>query len=272
MAADDIKKINDEINKLRAELGEKPLKLFEENDLDRAKATLSGLRAKVREMGNDLDYIYKSFKDSVNELSRQNVYLSDARKALNGISDISKKIIDYRRGEASLDEKTLQNLKKKATAQFDELQRIKDARTLNNDQGKGEIEKALKDQELFNNELNKTITAQKTVNKEIGLVGTGIKGISNALSKMGFGDFSQPLTEAIEKTKNARLQTILNNDAIAKGKEKYKENAEELRKLSGLGRPLSEAERSRKRTLEASNKELKQRGAIYDKNKHSYRR
>jgi len=251
MAINDIKKINDEINKLRAELGKTPLKFFEENDLERAKATLSGLRAEVREMGNDLDYIYKSFKDSVNELSRQNVYLSDARKALNGISDVSKKIIEYRRGEASFDEKTLQNLKKKATAQFDELQRIKDARILNNDQGKGEIEKALKDQELFNNELNKTITAQKTVNKEIGLVGTGIKGISNALSKMGFGDFSQPLTEAIEKTKNARLQTILNNEEIQKNKDileksnnildnrfKYKKNivakAEEEKKIAEL--------------------------------------
>ena len=204
MAINDIKKINDEINKLRAELGKTPLKFFEENDLERAKATLSGLRAEVREMGNDLDYIYKSFKDSVNELSRQNIYLSDARKALNGISDVSKNIIDYRKGETSFDEKTLQNLKKKATAQFDELQRIKDARILNN-LNQGEIEKALRDQELFNNELDKTINAQKIVNKEIGLVGTGIKGISNALSKMGFGDFSQPLTEAIEKTKNARL-------------------------------------------------------------------
>ena len=250
MAINDIKKINDEINKLRAELGKTPLKFFEENDLERAKATLSGLRAEVREMGNDLDYIYKSFKDSVNELSRQNVYLSDARKALNGISDVSKKIIEYRRGEASFDEKTLQNLKKKATAQFDELQRIKDARILNN-LNQGEIEKALRDQELFNNELDKTINAQKIVNKEIGLVGTGIKGISNALSKMGFGDFSQPLTEAIEKTKNARLQTILNNEEIQKNKDileksnnildnrfKYKKNivakAEEEKKIAEL--------------------------------------
>ena len=250
MAINDIKKINDEINKLRAELGKTPLKFFEENDLERAKATLSGLRAEVREMGNDLDYIYKSFKDSVNELSRQNIYLSDARKALNGISDVSKNIIDYRKGETSFDEKTLQNLKKKATAQFDELQRIKDARILNN-LNQGEIEKALRDQELFNNELDKTINAQKIVNKEIGLVGTGIKGISNALSKMGFGDFSQPLTEAIEKTKNARLQTILNNEEIQKNKDileksnnildnrfKYKKNivakAEEEKKIAEL--------------------------------------
>jgi hypothetical protein len=213
MALDDIKKINDEINKLRAELGKKPLKPFDENDLERAKSLLSGLSAEVREMGNDLDYVYKSFKDSVNELSKQNRYLSDSRKSLNGISDISKKIIDYRRGETSLDEKTLQNLKKKASSQFNELQRIKDIGNLS-EKNRGEVEKALADQELFNEEVDKTIAAQKEVNKQIGLVGTGIEGISKGLSKMGFGNLSQPLTEAIQKTKDVRLQMELNKNVI----------------------------------------------------------
>ena len=212
MALDDIKKINDEINKLQAELGKRPLKPFDINELEKAKALLAGLQAQVREMGNDLDYIYKSFKDSVNELSKQDRYLSDSRKSLNGIADISKTIIDYRRGETSLDEKTLQNLKKKASSQFDELQRIKDVGNLNI-KNRGEVEKALNDQILFEKAIDKTIAAQKEVNKQIGLVGTSIKGISNALSKAGFGDLSQPLTEAIEKTKNARLQILLNRDA-----------------------------------------------------------
>jgi hypothetical protein len=212
MALDDIKKLNDEINKLRAELGRKPLKPFDEKDMQTAKETISGLRAEVREMGNDLDYIYKSFKDSVNELSKQDRYLSDSRKSLNGIADISKTIIDYRKGETSLDEKTLQTLQKKAKAQFEELQRIKEVGNLN-PKNRKEVEKALADQELFNGALDKTIDAQKQVNKDIGLLGTGIEGISKGLSKMGFGNLSQPLTEAIEKTKNARLQILLNRDA-----------------------------------------------------------
>jgi hypothetical protein len=212
MALDDIKKINDEINKLRAELGKKPLPVFDIKDLERAKDELAGLQSQVREMGNDLDYIYKSFKDSVNELSKQDRYLSDSRKSLNGIADISKTIIDYRRGETSMDEKTLQNLKKKASAQFGELQRIQDVGNLNI-KNRGEVEKALNDQILFEKAIDKTIAAQKEVNKEIGLLGTGIEGISKGLSKMGFGNLSQPLTEAIEKTKNARLQILLNREA-----------------------------------------------------------
>jgi len=45
-------------------------------------------------------------------------------------------------------------------------------------------------------------------------MGTGIDGISKALSKLGFGDLSRPLNDIIEKTKNARLQIILNKDKI----------------------------------------------------------
>ena len=217
MAAEDIKKLNDEINKLRAELGRKPLAPFDIAKLKEAKALLSGLQAEVREMGNDLDYIYKSFKDSVNELSKQDRYLSDSRKSLNGISNIAKQISDYRRGEISMDEKTLQNLKKKASAQFGELERIKKVGNLSKT-NRGEIQKALDDQKDFEKALDETIKKQKEVNKEIGLVGTGIKGIGSALSKMGFGDFSQPLTEAIEKTKNARLQQKLNNEEIQRAK------------------------------------------------------
>ena len=56
------------------------------NELEKAKALFSGLNAEIREMGNDLDYIYKSFKDSVNELSKQDRYLSDSRKSFKNTS------------------------------------------------------------------------------------------------------------------------------------------------------------------------------------------
>jgi hypothetical protein len=213
--AEDIKKINDEINKLRAELRRDPLKPFDEKDLEKAKALLSGLSAEIREMGSDLDYVAKSFKDSVNELSNQRSYLSDAKKSLTGIASIAQKISDYRRGESSLDEKQLKNLQNQARIRFEELNRIKQVGNLGEENQKELIE-ALDKQGAFNESVEKTIEYQKQVNKEIGLLGTGIGGVSKALSKLGFGDFSQPLNDAIEKTKNARLQTILNKDEIKK--------------------------------------------------------
>jgi hypothetical protein len=262
MAAEDIKKLNDEINKLRAELGKTPLKPFDEKDLEQAKALLSGLRAEVRELGSDLDYISKSFKDSVNELSKQNTYLSDTRKALNGISSISSKILDYRRGETSMDEKTLQNLKNQARIKFEDLERIKKARILGKDEQR-ELEEALKSQDLFRKSVDDTINAQKEVNKQIGLVGTGIEGISKGLSKMGFGNLTQPLTEAIEKTKNARLQTILNNEAIEESKKILEESNDILNNRFKYKKSIVEkAERDKKIAelnvinLKSQNKEL----------------
>jgi len=212
--ADDIRQINDEINKLRAELGKRPLRPFDQADLERARATLTGIRAEVREMSSDLDYIAKSFKDSVNELSNQKAYLSDAKKAFNSISSISEKILDYRRGESTLNEKQLKDLQKQGKKRFEELQLIRDVGNLSQ-ANRLEVIEGLKQQEKFNDSIERTIKHQKDVNKEIGLVGMGIEGIAKAASKLGFGDLSQPLTEAIEKTKNARLQIKLNSDQIA---------------------------------------------------------
>ena len=265
MALDDIKKLNDEINKLRAELGRKPLKPFDKDDLERAKSLLSGLRAEVREMGSDLDYVAKSFKDSVNELSKQNTYLSDARKALNGIANISQKVIDYRRGESSLSEKQLKDLKNQARIRSEELQRIKDIGILggkNQAQNKKEIEESLVAYDRFNDAIDKTIAAQKAVNEEIGLLGTGIEGVSKALSKMGFGDFSQPLTEAIQKTKDARLQIKLNNDLAQENSKKLQESEAEFQNLKSTGyRNLRGADRERYKEL---NRERKEQQLIVD--------
>lgn len=261
MTPEESKKFLNEINKLRAELSRSPLKVLNTENIQEAKEMISGLRAEARELGSDLDYISKSFKDSVNELSKQNTYLSDTRKALNGISSISSKILDYRRGETSMDEKTLQNLKNQARIKFEDLERIKKARILGKDEQR-ELESALKNQDLFRKSVDDTINAQKEVNKQIGLVGTGIEGISKGLSKMGFGNLTQPLTEAIEKTKNARLQIILNEDISKNASKKLKESESEFQKLQETGyRKLRGEARERYKIL---NRERKEQQLIVD--------
>ena len=67
---------------------------------------------------------------------------------------------------------------------------------------------------------------------------------------MGFSDLSQPLNDAIEKTKNARKQILLNKDAIA-------ENNKELEKLKRPYQYLTQAEKDRKKELLESNLLLK---------------
>jgi hypothetical protein len=264
--ADDIKKINDEINKLRSELKQKPLKPFNDKDLETAKALLSSLRAEVRELSSDLDFVAKSFKDSVNELSKQNIYLASAKKQLSGISDISKKVLDYRRGDTSLSEKQLKNLQQQAKSKFETLKYDLLSNKLNQRDAE-EIRNALEYEDEFNEALKKTIQYQKEVNQEIGLLGTGLKGIGNLLSKAGFGDLVQPLNDAIEKTKNARLQMKLNKEQIGEINElqelqnkNYDDlteaDVERFDKLSSIYGIDKQALDEKKKSLKDQNKEL----------------
>lgn len=267
--SEEIKKINAEINKLRKELGAKPLKPFKQEDLEQAKYTLQGLRSEVREMGSDLDYVSKAFRDSVNELSRQNEYLKDARKSLSSISDIARKITDYRRGESSLSEKQLKNLQSQARVKFESLKNDLKSGQLTKEQAK-EVRYALDQQEVFNESVETTIKHQKQVNKEIGLVGQGIGGIGKALQKLGFGDLSQPLQDAVDKTKDARLQQKLNNDELSKTQSEIDKIVKkeglvlsEKQLQAGFGGIELKNLANKKESLESQNKELSTQTSKY---------
>ena len=266
MAEKDIKKINDEISKLRRELGERPLKPFDEKDLDTAQRYLQGLRAEVREMGGDLDYISKSFKDSVNELSRQNTYLVSTRKALSQISDISRNISSYRKGETNLTEKQLQNLQKQAKVRFEDLKLAARSGTLSKEQ-REEINAAIREEESFNKAVEKTIKAQKEVNKEIGLAGKGLEGMGKLIEKMGFEKVSNSISEGIQKTKEARLQYKLNQDAISDlNKEIQSSNTRNLSDAqirAGFGGKYLKDLASQRDEISRQNEELKSQGNRY---------
>lgn len=254
--AQDINEINKQIAELSRQLGKTPDSPFKESELKKAELALKGLSAELREMSGDLDYISKSFKDSVDQLSRQNTYLSSAKKSLTGISDLSRQLVDFRRGENTLSQKQLTTLKDKARIHFEELAiSVKSGKLGQTNQFLAE--QALEDQDLFIKGIDRTLELQQQVNKEVGLLGQGIEGAGKFLKKMGFEGLSKPLSDAIDKTKQARFQIKLNNDAIAETTKQYQENQEQLRILSGLGRPLTEQEKKRKVSIQETNKGLK---------------
>jgi hypothetical protein len=220
MAAD-INALNQEIADLRRQLGDRPLTPFKPEDLNKALLTVKALRQEFRESSGDLDYISKSFKDTVNEMSKQNIYFNSAKKSINSISDIARQLNDYRRGENSLSEKQLKNLQNQARIKFEELKLSIRSGQL---QGKDLIaaQAALDEQEAFNRTLSRTIELQEQVNKEIGLLGSGLEGAGKFLEKMGFAGIAKPISDAIQKTKEARLQIKLNQDAISDLEEEYK--------------------------------------------------
>lgn len=257
--AQDINALNREIADLRRQLGEKPLTPFDPKDLDKALLTVKALRQEFRETSSDLDYISKSFRDSVNELSRQNTYLTSARKSISGIADISKQVVDYRRGEKDLSEKQLKNLQNQARVKFEELKlAIRSGQLTENNLR--EAQAALDEQERFNNSLDRTIELQEQVNKEIGLLGSGLEGAGKFLEKMGFAGIAKPISDAIQKTKEARFQYKLNQDAISDIGEEMatlnRRNLTDAQIRAGFGGKELKTLLAQRDSLEAQNKEL----------------
>lgn len=212
--ADNINDINRQLAELRTQLGHIPASPFQAKDIQQAKAELKGLTAELREMSGDLDYISKSFKDSVNEMSRQNIYLQSAKKSLGGISDISRKLVDFRRGENTLSDKQLHTLKDQARVHFEQLKLAEKSGTLGK-ANRAAVRDSIKHQQAFNKALDRTIELNKEVNSEIGLLGQGLEGVGKLLEKIGFAGVAKPISDAIQTTKEARLQIKLNKDAIA---------------------------------------------------------
>jgi len=210
----EIDDINKQIKQLWGSLNKVgKAKIFDEKDIEAAKTFVNGLNAEFREMHGNLDYVLQSFTDSVNELSKQNAYLNSAKKSLSSISDISRKVLEYRKGDSQLSEKQLKNLQKQAKARFDELQLLARKGNLTKE-NREELIAALQEQEKFEASIQQTIDAQKQVNKQMGLFGGLIGGAGKALEKMGFTNISKSISDGIEKTKQARLQTELNNKAL----------------------------------------------------------
>ena len=98
-------------------------------------------------------------------------------------------------------------------------------------------------------------------------MGTGIEGIAKSLSKLGFSNLSQPLADAIEKTKNARLQTKLNNDEIAKTSTEIstqnKNQLSEAQLRAGFGGKELKELQDKKDFLESQNAELSKQTSKY---------
>jgi hypothetical protein len=257
MAQPTLDQLKREIEQLKRDLGGKAgLDVVNITTLDQADTIVRGLRQELREMSGDLDYISKSFRDSVDELSKQNTYLGLARKSLTGVADISKKLVDYRRGENSITDKQLKNLKDQARVNFENLDAAIKSGKLSGT-ALTEAQESLDKQVLFNKAIDRTVEVQKAVNKQVGLLGVGLEGAGKFLEKMGFGGLAKPLSEAIEKTKEARRQIMFNNDAIADGTEQYRQNVEEIRTLVSLGRPLTAAESERRKSLLEANRLLR---------------
>jgi hypothetical protein len=216
----------DEVKELIKKTGSTAIDPINLKNLQQAKDAIKLLSAELRDMTSDLDYINKSFKDTLNEMSKQNVYLNTAKNSLRGVSSIASQILEHKKGESTLDTSQLTKLKQKAKLQFEEMQLAIKAGNLSTIE-RDALNDSLKARVDFNKELDRTLQVEEKVNKEIGLAGVALKGFANLMSKAGLGDLSKPFADAIDKTKDARRQIAFYNDAIKELENKTNRSQEE---------------------------------------------
>jgi len=209
MDAPDINDINKQIADIRTQLNlqdmDKPFA-----NLKLAQSELKALQASLREMGTDLDYIHKSFRDSVNELSKQGSILSTVRSSLKGISNISGKLVDYKKGEVDLSRKDLENLKYKAKKQWEILEANKDNQKLSTEQQK-ELQESLKSLTIYQEGFEEIEILQRKINSNSGVELFG--GMSDLISSLpGLRKLAEPFQDAAKAAKDAAREKILTGE------------------------------------------------------------
>ncbi len=199
----EIQKIKDLISKLNAKDQQYYTNILNSlgvsvNSLNDFKKLTQQIGDDLDEVRNDLDYIHKSFKDSVNELSKQDVYLNLQKSSLNKLGNIARETLDIRRGEILFEEKKFKKLQDQARINLENLELV---RTQGNLQGKAQ--KALEDQIKTAKELFKAFNEVSKVNKDtidkLGLTPQILGGIGKTLSKLGLPDLG--FEDALNKTK-----------------------------------------------------------------------
>jgi hypothetical protein len=247
-----IEELNKEIDKLRKQLNLPKLSPFDPKDIQKAKESLRGLRAELQEINSDLKFIADSFRDSVAELSKQNTELARTKSSLKGISDISRKLLDYKIGDLDLSKKQLTSLEYEAKAKFKSLQYSIASGRLNTTQQK-EAVNAYNQQQLFINGLEEIKKLQTEISSKSGVrLFSGLEAIFKAIP--GLSNFTSAFEDAAKASKDTAKDNILNKKDLqialdANGKGLTKEKIKQLGLEKELGNLTGSAAAKRIKSL-----------------------
>jgi hypothetical protein len=204
--ADDIKNIEEKLNRLKKSLDSVGQKTLERviaalksggADLDEWNEQLSLFQDKVDNVSNSLSYIAQSFTDSVNELSRQNKYLSSSRDIISQISQTARKTLSIRQGESSLDEKALKQAQDKIKSQREQLIQAKKLGNLTQAQ-RNEIQGVLDKLDKYQKGLDGVLETHDETNKRLGAAVHLAGSLDKAMSKIGLPNIG--IQDAIDET------------------------------------------------------------------------
>lgn len=238
MATEKELKIIQEIEKIRkniAALDKADMQYYQRqlSSLQNAKAELEDYSRLSNDIQNtfdsirgDTDFIYQSFKRTVDEMSKGNKYLTLQRKSLDGLSDVARDLLNVKNAEGKVDEKQIQNLKKQYQQHFDNLKTARDFGNLSEKELKI-INKQIKDAQKLNNTFKDVENTNKEISKQMG----GMGDIMSALGKT-FPNLSEKfnlggIQEEMEKIAKQNVENLEKEKTI-------KEKILKLRKEEGL--------------------------------------
>ena len=204
--ADDIKEIEKKLNRLKASLDQVGQKSLERiiaalksggAGLDEWNDQLSTFQDKADKVSSSLGYVAQSFKDSVNELSRQNKYLTSSQSIISKISNTARETLSIRRGESSLDKKSVEKAREKINIQREELKQAKDLGGLTQAQQK-EIQSVIDSLNDYEKGLEGVLQTHEDINKQLGFSPKLAAGLDKALGKLGIPKLG--ISDALDKT------------------------------------------------------------------------
>jgi len=204
----EIQRLLDKLEAAYRRLGEtNPFQNFDVNQFRDATTAvraledgLRGVEDRLDSVRGDLDYINKSLTDSLNELSKQDVYLKMQKSSLSDISNIARQALAIRRGESDLNDKILKKLKEQTRENIRNLENVRDAYIK---QGKSteEIDKQIASSKDLEKNLKDIEDTYENINSKLGFMPKIAGGIDKALSKLGLPDFG--FSEALNDTLKA---------------------------------------------------------------------
>lgn len=183
------------------------------DNLSQTKSVFAAIKSLADQTADTLDYISKSFTESLQELTKQNLALNYQRGALRKLSSIADSLLDIRIGENTYTTKQVEKLKENARL---EIKRLEKAKLLNDRAAKQTVETRRRSLELANQikEADKVIRASneilkidKEINKNLGFTPKILQGVDKSLQKLGFDSIG--IDEAVKETKRLGQEAAL---------------------------------------------------------------
>lgn len=179
------------------------------NSLNQWKVLLSDIKGSVDEVADSLDYVGQSFKDSINELQKQNVAISLQKSALNKLSGIARNLSEIRKGETTYTDKQLEGYAKQINQKLKDLALAKEL-SKGDKKKTAEIENQIQESSKLSKAYDEILGVNKGINKSLGITPKILGGIDKSLQKLGFDGLG--VSHALDETKR------LGQEAAALGK------------------------------------------------------